>query len=90
MSDKLKRCPFCGGQAAVDRMGTARASMQVSCGDCGASTECGAVSVKHSSWNDRVGSARETEQAARIAELEAGIAELQQEADNARMKAEGY
>ena len=30
------------------------------------------------------------EQAARIAELEAGIAELQQEADNARMKAEGY
>lgn len=37
--DELKPCPFCGGKAGFDRMGTHRASCIISCGECGASLE---------------------------------------------------
>ena len=42
---KLKPCPFCGGEAEVEREGTPRQSCIVSCTDCGcrlASNENGA------------------------------------------------
>lgn len=53
--DKLKPCPFCGGKAQVDRMGTNRASMIISCEDCGCTLESGETCInKNTYWNIRV------------------------------------
>jgi Lar family restriction alleviation protein len=43
MGVALKRCPFCGGEAEIERPGTARQSMIVTCTDCGAQMESGNV-----------------------------------------------
>ena len=43
MSDELKPCPFCGSEATIERKGTARASMQIACTNCGARMESGDV-----------------------------------------------
>lgn len=32
----LLPCPFCGGDAHIERMGTPRQSCQIACGECGA------------------------------------------------------
>lgn len=48
----LLPCPFCGGEAEVERKGTARRSAIVFCEDCGArleSNESGAGRL----WNER-------------------------------------
>jgi Lar family restriction alleviation protein len=51
---ELKPCPFCGGKANIDRMGTGRVSMQISCEDCGCSLETGETWIdENSSWNQR-------------------------------------
>ena len=55
--EKLKPCPFCGGEAAIDRKGTQRASMIIKCIDCGATNESGDVygltNPENYSWNTR-------------------------------------
>lgn len=50
---KLKKCPFCGGDADYVRKGTARVSNIVSCNECGVSVECGATFNFHRTWNSR-------------------------------------
>jgi len=51
---ELQPCPFCSGKAVIDRMGTNRVSMQISCEDCGASIESGETWInEHSKWNTR-------------------------------------
>lgn len=54
MSKKLLPCPFCGGEAEIERMGTRRQSCQVACTNCGAHHE-GPDEDEHSgdSWNRR-------------------------------------
>lgn len=54
MSKKLLPCPFCGGKAEIERMGTGRQSCQVACTDCGARHE-GPDEDEQSgdSWNRR-------------------------------------
>lgn len=52
---ELKPCPFCGGDAQMDRMGTNKVSMQISCGYCGAYMESGETWIdENSNWNQRV------------------------------------
>ena len=54
MSKKLLPCPFCGGEAKIERMGTGRQSCQVACTNCGAHHE-GPDKDERSgdSWNRR-------------------------------------
>jgi len=57
MSDLLKPCPFCGGEATIERKGTARQSMIIACTNCGGRHESGdVVGLTPSSryaWNNR-------------------------------------
>lgn len=48
----LKPCPFCGGEAQVERYGTARASSIVSCSECGCTLESNEQGAGHN-WNRR-------------------------------------
>ena len=51
---ELKPCPFCGGEAEIERMGTHRVSMIITCSDCGCSVESGETWIdEHSRWNQR-------------------------------------
>ena len=51
---ELKSCPFCGGEAHIERMGTSRVSMQIECGNCGAGMETGETWIDdNSGWNTR-------------------------------------
>jgi Lar family restriction alleviation protein len=51
----LKPCPFCGGKAEIQRMGTGRQSMIIECVECGCSLETGETWIdEHSSWNQRI------------------------------------
>lgn len=51
---ELKPCPFCGGEAHIERMGTNRVSMQIECGNCGAEMETGETWIdENSAWNIR-------------------------------------
>jgi hypothetical protein len=51
---KLRDCPFCGGEAEIERMGTGRASMVIGCTDCGCRLETGETWIdKNSQWNIR-------------------------------------
>ena len=54
MSQELRPCPFCGGKAEFERLGTGRVSCIVVCADCGARHESG-DSGEHNgaSWNQR-------------------------------------
>ena len=63
---ELKPCPFCGGSASIDRMGTSRVSMQIMCDDCGAFVETGETWIDEKShWNQRA----ETENEKRLTEI---------------------
>lgn len=54
MEDKLLPCPFCGGEPEIERMGTSRVSMIITCTECGASLETGETWLdKNCSWNTR-------------------------------------
>jgi len=54
---ELLPCPFCGGQAEIERKGTHRQSMQYACTNCGARCEAGDVygltSPANYKWNNR-------------------------------------
>lgn len=53
MSEReLKPCPFCGRSAVIEREGTRRQSMIVTCEDCGARMESGDVG-QTDAWNRR-------------------------------------
>lgn len=54
MTNELKPCPFCGGEAEFERVGTERYSTIVVCTECGARHESGDVrEVAGISWNNR-------------------------------------
>lgn len=50
---KLLPCPFCGGEASIERFGTTRVSTQYSCDDCGCFLETGEEFNHGRSWNRR-------------------------------------
>lgn len=54
----LLRCPFCGGEAEIERKGSARVSMIIVCQDCGCRVESGDVygltQPESWHWNRRV------------------------------------
>lgn len=57
VNQELKPCPFCGGEAEIERHGTARQSMQIACQECGARVESGDISgltqPQNLRWNRR-------------------------------------
>jgi len=51
---ELKPCPFCGGDAEVQRRGTNRVSMIIGCTDCSCTLETGETWIdENSQWNNR-------------------------------------
>lgn len=50
---KLLPCPFCGGEAEIERLGTSRSSTIYTCTDCGCSLETGEEWNHGSGWNQR-------------------------------------
>ena len=53
-AERLKPCPFCGGSAHFERMGTPRQSCIVECDSCGARLESSEEGAHCGlSWNDR-------------------------------------
>jgi hypothetical protein len=50
---ELLSCPFCGGKAELERIGTARQSCIIKCEDCGCRLETGEVFRCGSAWNRR-------------------------------------
>lgn len=53
MSEKLKPCPFCGGEAEITQYGDSRKSTQYDCTDCGCSLETSETFNHGSLWNKR-------------------------------------
>lgn len=55
MSDsvELKPCPFCGGEAEIERYGTPRQSTIVCCTDCGCTIEGPEEFAHGRQWNTR-------------------------------------
>lgn len=51
--DELLPCPFCGGRATYERMGSARHSCIIECGHCGCSMETGEIWSCGEQWNTR-------------------------------------
>lgn len=50
----LKPCPFCGGEAEIERIWTRSASSQVACTDCGARKESTSTGLNSNrEWNER-------------------------------------
>lgn len=49
----LLPCPFCGGAAKFERLGTARQSCIVACDNCGARLETGEIWNRGAQWNTR-------------------------------------
>jgi hypothetical protein len=78
----LRPCPFCGGRAQYDRVGTKTRSCVVSCEDCGCRLETGEVWTSGQAWNKRHGEGvepvttglRETTEDTMIAAHKAGVA----------------
>lgn len=50
---KLDPCPFCGGEAEVERFGTPRQSTIYSCTNCGCRLETGEEFNFGADWNQR-------------------------------------
>lgn len=57
----LKPCPFCGGEAAFERLGDRRQSTIVACQWCGARLESGETFDHGAAWNSRVDLSAEAE-----------------------------
>ena len=55
-SQDLAPCPFCGGEPAVERPGTARQSCIVACTNCGGRLESNEIGSGHH-WNRRAADA---------------------------------
>ena len=53
--EKLLPCPFCGGEAEIEREGTGRQSCIVNCTQCGCSLSSGETFNSGSTWNQRAG-----------------------------------
>lgn len=53
MSDELKACPFCGGEAEIERVGTARMSTIYFCTECSCRLETGETFNHGALWNRR-------------------------------------
>ena len=53
MSEELKPCPFCAGEARIVQAGTSRYSTLYVCDDCGCSLETGEETNHGRIWNDR-------------------------------------
>ncbi len=52
--EELKPCPFCGGVAEFERIGTNRVSCIVTCGDCGCMLETSETNAScGEGWNTR-------------------------------------
>jgi uncharacterized Zn finger protein len=52
---ELKPCPFCGGEAEIQQMGTGRRSMIYSCTECGCELETGETFISDDcNWNTRI------------------------------------
>ena len=49
----LLPCPFCGGEAEVERIGTNRVSSMVACTNCGARVEANETFDTGDAWNRR-------------------------------------
>lgn len=52
-ASKLLPCPFCGGDAAFERVGDRRQSTIVACQECGCRLESGAEWDHERDWNTR-------------------------------------
>ena len=50
---QLLPCPFCGGEASIERYGNTRVSTQYHCDDCGCFLETGEEFNHGRSWNTR-------------------------------------
>lgn len=51
---ELLPCPFCNGNAVIERMGSGRVSMIYTCEDCGCRLETGETFLNpYCSWNTR-------------------------------------
>ena len=57
MQAELKPCPFCGGEAEIERAGTRAVSMIIACTECGgrmeSGDEVGRTDPRHWNWNMR-------------------------------------
>lgn len=49
----LLPCPFCGGSASIERLGTPRQSTIYACDECGCSLETGEEWGHGARWNAR-------------------------------------
>lgn len=58
--DQLAPCPFCGGKAKYERLGTGRVSCIIQCEDCGCTLETGEVWNCGLAWNTRWSAERAT------------------------------
>ena len=50
---ELKPCPFCGGEAHIERLGDKRVSCIVMCEDCGGALESSETFNQGAQWNTR-------------------------------------
>jgi len=57
---KLLPCPFCGGDAEFERLGTRMQSTIVACQCCGATQECGLTYDYGDVWNTRTAPTSDT------------------------------
>ncbi len=57
---KLLPCPFCGGDAEFERLGTRMQSTIVACQFCGATQECGETYDYGDVWNTRTAPTSDT------------------------------
>jgi len=71
MTEKLKPCPFCGGEAEIERAGTPRFSTIYACTDCGCRLETGEEWGHGTAWNTRPSVVPDREGVARIIDPEA-------------------
>jgi uncharacterized Zn finger protein len=60
----LLPCPFCGGKAEFERIGTRRQSTIVTCTNCGCTLETGEEWGRGSQWNTRIDTTKDAPDAA--------------------------